>query len=115
MFCPKCGKPCEDGARFCDKCGQGVPMSAPAPGPGRVVDPRGQGARNPSVALLLSIPPLGLLGIGQFYNGDWKKGLVVLLLVLFFGWETLGVVPFAVWIWAMIDAYQVASGKWKRW
>jgi len=26
-----------------------------------------------------------------------------------------GLVSFGVWIWSMIDAYQVASGKWKAW
>jgi len=55
-----------------------------------------------------------LTGVGQFYNGDTKKGALMLggaVLLVF-------IVPFLVlpiWIWSMIDAYQVAEGKKPLW
>jgi TM2 domain-containing membrane protein YozV len=69
--------------------------------------------KSPGVALLLSffVP-----GVGQFYNGDTKRGLLMfgILLVSWFlaaagGIGFIGV--FGVWVWGMINAYQVASGK----
>jgi TM2 domain-containing membrane protein YozV len=68
--------------------------------------------KNPVVAVLLScfIP-----GVGQFYNGDNKKGAIMLavwfvsliLIVVAIGIFSL----LAVWVYSMIDAYQVASGQ----
>jgi TM2 domain-containing membrane protein YozV len=136
MFCSKCGSPNADGAAFCAKCGNALgaaatsaaassgpaasAASAPAPqtatmrttaaaSPSRIVV-----GKNPTIALVLSIF-LGALGGGQFYNGDWKKGLAMLALTLVLGLATGGLVSIAVWIWSMVDAYQVASGKWSTW
>jgi len=126
MFCPKCGSPNSEGAAFCAKCGTALaaaagPGGAAAPDPGTM---RGHAAaapvsrtvtgKNPTVALVLSIF-LGALGAGQFYNGDWKKGLAMAALTLVLGLVSGGVVAFAVWIWSMVDAYQVANGKWPIW
>jgi TM2 domain-containing membrane protein YozV len=68
--------------------------------------------KSPGVAILLSflIP-----GVGQFYCGESKKGGIMLAVYLlswmtaFFviGWAGLVVV----WIWSMIDAYNIASRK----
>jgi TM2 domain-containing membrane protein YozV len=125
MFCPKCGSSNDDTARFCAKCGgplapavagagetaagAGTMRGASSAGGGQVVT-----GKNPTVALVLSIF-LGGLGVGQFYNGDWKKGLAMAGASLVLGIPTGGLVPLGVWIWSMIDAYQVASGKWKAW
>lgn len=60
-----------------------------------------------------------LPAIGQFYNGDNKKGTIMLggYFVSFILWfvyigflGTLGI-----WIWSMVDAYSVASGKTPLW
>jgi len=79
--------------------------------------PRGGGiavGKNPTVALVISIF-LGGLGGGQFYNGDWKKGLAMAGISLLLFVPTGGLASFGVWIWSMIDAWQVASGKWPAW
>ena len=47
-------------------------MRTPSPGSGGQVVT----GKNPTVALVLSIF-LGAFGVGQFYNGDWKKGLAM--------------------------------------
>ena len=128
MFCSKCGSPNNDGAAFCAKCGAALPAAAgatatPTPPP-ETTTMRGAGpaatpsrtvvGKNPTVALVLSIF-LGAFGAGQFYNGDWKKGLAMAAATLVLGVPTGGLVAFAVWVWSMIDAYQVASGKWAMW
>ncbi len=131
MYCPKCGTQNDDTSHYCAKCG--TPLgAAPAPGgtvPPPPVDPRvrgggsmpipphGQhgspvaaGAKNPWIAVLLSflIP-----GVGQFYNNDPKKGGVMLGLAILLALTFIGYL--GIWIWAMIDAHQVASGKGKVW
>jgi TM2 domain-containing membrane protein YozV len=95
---------------------QPAPPPAPIPQPPRAVPQaspakaRTSGKRycegnNPWVATLLSflIP-----GLGQFYNGDHKKGGVMLGAAVLFVWTLI--VPFGVWIWSMVDAHRVASG-----
>jgi TM2 domain-containing membrane protein YozV len=122
MQCPQCQHANREGRRFCAKCGAalaaaGSADAGPAPGTMRsTTAPRGQvvTGKSPVVALVLSVF-LGSLGVGQFYNGDWKKGLAMAVASVLLAVPTGGLVPFGVWIWSMIDAYQVASGKWKAW
>ena len=70
--------------------------------------------KSPGLALVLSlvIPTLALC---QFYNNDWKKGLAMLLGSIILGPFTAGVASLGIWIWSMIDAYNVAKGTGKRW
>jgi TM2 domain-containing membrane protein YozV len=70
------------------------------------------GEKNPGLALVLS---LLIVGLGQFYNGDWKKGLAMLGGTLILGPLTAGVAWLGFAIWSMIDAYGVAKGTTKRW
>lgn len=128
MFCPKCGTSNDDSARFCAKCGTALAVAetpvagsgagAAATGTMRGASPRSGGqvvtGKNPTVALVLSIF-LGVFGGGQFYNGDWKKGAAMAAGSILLGIPSGGLVTLGVWIWSMIDAYQVASGKWKAW
>lgn len=122
MYCSKCGNPNDDAARFCAKCGgplgaapqntetaDNSTMRTATPTAGRTVV-----AKNPTVALVLSIF-LGAFGAGQFYNGDWKKGLTMAAATLLLGVVTGGLVSLGIWIWSMIDSYKVASGTWKAW
>ncbi|HWW60230.1 MAG TPA: hypothetical protein VN181_02585 [Thermoanaerobaculia bacterium] len=103
---------------------QQVPQQyTPPPPPLPANDPRIRGYQPPAVqsgqkqyvtgksvgvAVLLSflIP-----GLGQFYNNDVKKGLVMLLVTIFTG----GILWLPMWIWSMIDASNVASGKSPIW
>jgi TM2 domain-containing membrane protein YozV len=68
--------------------------------------------KNPPVAMILSffIP-----GVGQFYNGDMKKGAVMLGAAVVFGALTAGLGWLAMAIWSAVDAYQVATGKSPLW
>lgn len=59
--------------------------------------------KSPGVALLLS---LLICGVGQMYNGQVGKGIMMLIgcivtWFIFLGW--------IVWIWSMVDAYQTAK------
>jgi TM2 domain-containing membrane protein YozV len=128
MFCVNCGKPNDDTARFCHACG--TPLAAAGPqvmtSP-PIADPRMRGAapvgvagtaprfatgKNPTVAVILSVL---IVGVGQFYNGDMKKGGIMLGGAVVAALLTVGLGWFAMAIWSAIDAYQVASGKSPLW
>ncbi|HEV7920700.1 MAG TPA: toll/interleukin-1 receptor domain-containing protein [Thermoanaerobaculia bacterium] len=103
-----------------------IPPYAPAAAPPRVAaQPQPQpmryafaapalavGGRQPVLALVLSAL---IVGVGQFYNGDVKKGAVMLVAAIVAGLLSFGVGWFAVAIWSAWDAYQVASGKAPVW
>jgi hypothetical protein len=127
MFCPHCGTSNDDGSQFCRSCGK--PLSAasvfpthtpPSPpdtmrGYPTTTVPRWAENRNPVLALILS----GIIvGVGQFYNGDSKKGVLMffgaVLAGLFTSWAC-GVGWFGIAIWSAIDAYRVASRKAPLW
>lgn len=68
--------------------------------------------KNPVLAAVLSAL---IVGVGQFYNGDMKKGAVMLAGALIFGVATAGVVWLALAVWSAFDAYQVANGTGRMW
>lgn len=126
VFCAACGKPNEESAQFCGTCG--APMAHPRVVPekpvqrpkGRALDVIGMRTKgktyavdkSPAVALVLS---LLFAGVGQFYNRDMKKGLLMLL-----GGTLLSIFihplvwPFII-IWSAVDAYQVAKRSTPLW
>jgi TM2 domain-containing membrane protein YozV len=119
VFCPSCGAQNQPSSRFCLQCGaaliaapQGVVADLPrqhTPVPGQPVYARD---KNAAVALILS---LIIVGLGQLYNGDVKKGLLMFAGAFVGGLLTLGLVWLGLAIWAAIDAYNVASGKTPLW
>jgi len=66
----------------------------------------------PWLAALLS---LFVPGLGQMYNADVKKG--VLMLLLFFTLLLAMLAPLAaiLMVWAVADAWFVAGGRARRW
>jgi len=54
-------------------------------------------------------------GLGQLYNNDWKKGLVMFFGAVLGIFLTGGLATLAIWIWGMVDGYQVAAGKGRVW
>lgn len=125
MFCKICGKSNEDSARFCRSCGStllaqpsmGGDLSNSGPRPVGPETTRFALGKRPLIALVFAIVP----GFGQFYNGDFKKGVLVLflaILAIVLAPETAcsSLFPFAaVWLWGFVNAYNVAAGKTPLW
>ena len=68
--------------------------------------------KNPVLAAILSAV---IVGVGQFYNGDVKKGAIMLIGAVILGAATAGALWLALAVWSAIDAYQVANGTGKMW
>jgi TM2 domain-containing membrane protein YozV len=95
-YCKNCGKEVADGAVICPNCG--VQISAL----------KGeQKEKSPALAALLS---LLIVGVGQFYNGDWLKGFGFMVAAVFCALIFFPVVV-VVWVAAMADAYLTAQKK----
>ncbi len=66
--------------------------------------------KNPGLAAILSF---FISGLGQIYNGQIGKGILIIaaqvvnaiLTIILIGWFT----GFAVWVWAIYDAYKTAQ------
>ncbi|HKN01550.1 MAG TPA: zinc-ribbon domain-containing protein [Candidatus Binataceae bacterium] len=105
MFCSICGAEGPDGAVFCRKCGS--PLAGPTGAPRVVVVAE---LKSPGLAAVLSFLWCGL---GQIYNGQIGKGIVVMVVYaisafmihLLIGLLTTPVL----WIWGMVDAYRTAE------
>ena len=65
--------------------------------------------------VLVAIVSFFIPGVGQFINGDMKKGAVMLVLALVLFVPTIGIGTVATQIWSAVDAYRVASGTAQRW
>ena len=96
-FCSNCGEEIDIDAEICPKCG--VRVKAPT-----------VGEKNPVLAAILS---LLIVGLGQIYNGQIGKGIVliicyvisIVLCTILIGIPLLVIL----WIYGIYDAYNTAN------
>jgi TM2 domain-containing membrane protein YozV len=113
--CPDCGQTVQEGDTFCEHCGahlepqRPVVQPPPPPPPPFTAQPGTRpgtepGEKNP---ILAAVASLLFVGLGQVYNGQFAKGLLI-----FFG-AILGsilVVPgILVWLFGIFDAYRTSQ------
>ena len=111
--CTSCGTENQDKSRFCINCGERLAQETGRRGPSR--KPQSTNTelgyaegKTPVVSCVLS---LLIVGLGQFYNGDMKKGGMLLGGAIVVGALTGGIVWLALAAYAAYDAYQVADGQ----
>lgn len=136
MNCRNCGLGNGNAARFCVRCGTPLAAAWQAP-PHQPPVQHGHGGpafappmlqrgmhpspphRHPQPAatepVLAAVLSLLVVGLGQFYNRDVKKGAVMLGIAVVGGVLTLGLVWLGAAVWSAVDAYQVAGGRGQRW
>lgn len=104
MYCTKCGKEVEDGAKFCPYCGASLEGEdefgkASTRSNDNETKSDDSNAKSKLVAGILQIIPG--LGIGRFYAGYTGIGIAQLLLTLFFGVGS---------IWCLVDGILILTG-----
>lgn len=106
-FCPNCGAEIDINAEICPKCGVRV-MEAPKSAPRTEYVVRNE--KNAGLAAVLSffIP-----GLGQIYNGEIGKGLLLIILSFFAAIliiVLIGMIIYPlIWIYGIYDAYNTAN------
>ena len=122
MFCSGCGRQMDAAQQFCPGCG----LKNPAPQPTSMVATAGTGVapaqqipaqqvivvteKSPGLAAVLSF---FWAGLGQIYNGEITKGIVMMvayvvsciLMAAAIGFITTPIL----WIYGMVDAYKTAE------
>lgn len=108
VICHNCGKETPDG-KFCESCGAPLQVTQTFQQPPHGVSQAKK--KNPALALIASFI---LCGVGQMYNGQILKG-VIMLVVLFIAYliaisgdEALWVLYIILWLFGMYDAYTTA-------
>lgn len=101
VICPNCKKETPEG-KFCEHCG-GVLQTA------QTFQQPPQGAtqaqkKNPILALILSI----ICGVGQMYNGQILKGVIMLVGCIILASTPIGLIAWILWLYGLYDAYTTA-------
>ncbi len=115
--CSKCGTENKNESNFCINCGEKIIIEtgrrnqkthrSPITNSGSEVGGYAEG-KTPVLACILS---LVIVGLGQFYNGDTKKGAIMLGGAIVMGIISAGIIWLALALYSAYDAYQVADGK----
>lgn len=116
LFCSSCGAPVKIGDRFCTNCGAPVKtnyiinndITKEKIDYNNIKSSEIKNKKNPWVALLLSSL---IVGLGQFYNGDYKKGINLLTIAVLGSIFTAGGMWFFAATYSMIDAFISAKKK----
>ncbi len=98
-YCQFCGAEIDIRAEICPKCGVRI---APPPTP--------QSEKNPALSLILSFL---LPGLGQIYNGQVDRGVLMIFGAIIFGaliLISIGIFLYlGLWVYGMYDAYKGAE------
>jgi len=97
-YCENCGKEIDSKAEICPKCGVRLTGLHPAK------------RKSPGLAAFLSF---FITGLGQFYNGEFWKGItffVIQIVNVFLMCFLVGFLTFPLtWLYCVIDAYRSAK------
>ena len=117
VICPNCGKNTPEG-KFCESCGASVQTTQTFQQP--VAQQPVYAAQQPAAAMMQKksagvavILSFFLPGLGQIYNGQIGKGIILIILSVVF-WLLSSIVigiPFYIilWIYGMYNAYSTAN------
>jgi TM2 domain-containing membrane protein YozV len=114
MKCPKCQTENRQDSKFCISCGESLVIVTPVDQGVRrspLTQKYAQG-KNPVLAAVLCVL---ITGLGQVYNGDFLKGIVMFIGAVILFAPTAGIASLAMLAWSVWDAYQVAKGNQSLW
>lgn len=115
MNCPYCNNPIPQNANNCPGCGAPVQQQQTQPQPQGMnqnqfqpQQQQQQNVVNPKSPFLAELLSCLIVGVGQMYNGQVAKGVVLLIATAIIGSATFGIGYFILWLIAIIDAGKIA-------
>lgn len=100
-FCFNCGAEIDKMAEICPKCGV------------RVMEPENKVPNSQKSAGLAALLSFLIIGVGQMYNGQVGKGVLLLIGAIISGLLFSVIIGFftwiIIWIYAIFDAYTTAN------
>jgi TM2 domain-containing membrane protein YozV len=106
-YCVYCGAQIDARAEICPKCGVRV---APPPAPSMPPQTMYMEKKNEGLAAILSFL---FIGLGQIYNGEVGKGILMLIMGVFFAvliFVLIGIPLYLIlWVYGIYDAYNTAK------
>ncbi|BAY66429.1 hypothetical protein NIES22_65680 [Calothrix brevissima NIES-22] len=114
MKCPKCQTENRQDSKFCVNCAEPLVIVAPVDEGFRRSSLKKKYAqgKNPLLAGFLS---LLIIGLGQVYNGDFWKGIVMFISAVILFAPTSGIASLLILVWSYRDAREVAKGNESLW
>lgn len=114
QYCYECGKKLDEESEFCSNCGTKVnadDTTKAETNNTRTCEPEiVQNEKNPGLAAVLSFL---VIGLGQIYNGEIAKGLILLVIsyicLALFILIIPPIIALILWIYAIYDAYNTAK------
>ena len=116
MNCPNCGSFNPETSHYCNNCGVELNVDNKTIVQNNQYQPanrininssfKNKKAKSPMVALVLS---LLIVGLGQFYNGNAKKGILMLGGALLGGIISMSILWWFMALWSAYDAYNTAK------
>lgn len=128
-YCPECGKQLEENSDFCSNCGTKINPEAESAYEQQQTQNNGNNSqqstqsyttyeqpnivRNQKNAGLAAVLSFLIIGLGQIYNGEIAKGLILLVVSYLCIALAFLIIPLIVgivlWIYAIYDAYDTAK------
>lgn len=109
LFCPNCGTGVRSDWVQCPKCLRSLNYADPRGSQYTRNYPRGE-IKNPGIAAILCF---FITGLGQIYNGQIGKGLILIILygiAILTSFILIGIIPLIIiWIYGIYDAYNTAK------
>ena len=113
MYCQNCGSQLPDSAKFCDRCGAKVGSATEQNSSQTEYNMASIMVNKKSEALSLILSLL-IPGLGQIYNGQVKKGAIMIVAAVVCSFVMFLFFPLAflylvLWIYGMYDAFKDAK------
>lgn len=105
MYCSNCGQKNQKNDSYCVSCGT-LQKSTSTVFNSESADRFSETTKSPVLAMVLS---LIIVGLGQFYNGQMKRGAVMLVVAIVGGAISATLIWWFAALWSAVDAYNFAS------